>query len=110
MNSITITLLIILIIRALIQIVGAVVTNSNFLLTLIYLTVSTIYGISAYGVFRVKKWGVIMTMVIATIDILMASTLGGGSGFSATLIDLLLIAFGFLIYKNHHEKARTVCT
>ncbi len=96
-NAITISLLIILGIRFVVQLILSF-TNPVVLLFV------ALYFFAMVGVGLKRKWGSMIAGLIAVIDIISAAAFtSGASGFGAVVYDLIL---GFLAYKEYQEFSR----
>jgi hypothetical protein len=98
-NTITIILIVFLAIRAFMQIVLMFI-QKDILLGVIFIFFATLYLVALLGVSLKRKFGSILTIIIAIIDLLFALVTGGGFGLGAGVIDLILI---FLGYKEYHQ-------
>jgi ABC-type multidrug transport system permease subunit len=96
----TIILIILLIIRFIGQFANAFLLSAD----MVYLVISSILGVvylaALIGVLIKQKWGSILVMIIAVIDILFALPIGGAKGFGAGVMDLILIFLGYKEYKQ----------
>lgn len=99
-GAITIILIILLIIRLIVQVVGAIVTRANIVYLSLFSVIAVLYLLILVGVSMKQKWGSILVMIIAIIDILFALALGGATGLGAGVMDLILIVLGYKEYKR----------
>src|SRR3989344_7467972 len=97
-GAVGIILIILLLIRLLFQIISIFLTPGA---ALILIFISIIYLIAVIGIGTKKKWGSIMTGIIALIDILFAVLLVGGAiGFGAVVYDIAILVLAYLEYKG----------
>ncbi|MEK6918868.1 MAG: hypothetical protein AABW73_02405 [Nanoarchaeota archaeon] len=95
----TIILLVILSIRAIIQLFGAVTLYSP-LFTPIFFLLAALYIVAIIGIIKKHKWGLISSFIVAVIDVMIALSIGGAASLGAGIIDLTII---FLTYKEYKK-------
>lgn len=98
-NKIFIILVVILIIRLIFQIIFAL-SSSDIYHQISYVIVAILYATSLFGLFKKMSWAGILTIVVAVLDILFSSNIGGQFGVGAAVVDLPLIGLGYWAYKN----------
>lgn len=98
-NAVTIILIILLAIRAIMQIVlMAMQKDLTFIAVFIFFTI--IYLAALIGVSLKHRFGSVITIIIAVVDLLFALASGGEFGLGAGVMDLALIYLG---YKEYHQ-------
>lgn len=93
-------LVILLVIRAAGQVFNAFSAPSDKILLGLSVVFAIVYGVSLLGLFKKAKWGAVLAMIMAVVDILSAATIGGANGFGAAVFDLPLLALGYFTYKR----------
>jgi uncharacterized membrane protein YjdF len=66
----------------------------------LYGITAIVYIVSLLGVVLKKKWGSILIMIFAIIDVFFAFIVGGTFGLGAGVVDLILIFLGYSEYKQ----------
>lgn len=56
-------------------------------------------GVSVFGLWNMKKWGVILYVASFVIDIILSAVVGYGFGFT-TILPVAVIAIGFIYWKQ----------
>ena len=87
-----------LILRLLGQIFQIIVLMSVSFLFIVPLLLAILYTAALVGIVKQQKWGSILVMVIAGIDLLFALFIGGASGIGAGVVDLILLFLGYREY------------
>ena len=99
-NGFTIALIILLVIRLIGQGANAFWMLNDPVFFAAYSFFGLIYLICLIGVIAKKKWGSVLTVVIAVVDILFSLTMGGAAALGAGIMDLLLMSLGYKEYKQ----------
>ncbi len=97
---ITIILIILLIIRLIGQFASAFLLSADMVYLVIFSILGFAYLAALSGIFIKQKWGSILVMIVAVIDILFAFIMGGATGLGAGVVDLILIFLGYKEYKQ----------
>jgi hypothetical protein len=96
---INLILIILLIIRSIAQIINAFASQTSIELSM-FLIIAVLYLMAFIGILIKQKWGSILVIVLAIIDILFAFMVGGFFGLGAGITDLILIFLGYKKYKQ----------
>ncbi|MBD3253303.1 hypothetical protein GF386_06220 [Candidatus Pacearchaeota archaeon] len=96
----TIILIILLSIRIIGQLVIAALNWNMPVLLISYLIFSIAYIVSLIGIILNKKWGPIIAIVIAIIDILASLLVGGLTALGAGIYDLIILFLAFIEFKR----------
>jgi hypothetical protein len=96
-GAVTITLIVLLTIRAIIQI-AMIFIEKEAISKFIFIILALAYLIAILGVSLKRKFGAVMTMIIATFDLLSALLVGGTFGLGAGIMDLALVFLGYKEY------------
>lgn len=96
-----IILIVLLIFRAITQFIIVLSSGAGGYADLILIILGILYSIAVLGVLSKKKWGAILVIVIALIDIMFALlTYSGSSSVGSTLFDLILLLLGSQEYNR----------
>ena len=87
-----------LILRLLGQIFQIIVLMSVSFLFIVPLLLAILYTAALVGILKQQRWGSILVMIIAGIDLLSALFIGGASGIGAGIVDLILLFLGYKEY------------
>lgn len=98
-NAITIILVIILLVRLIAQVVSAAASQTGAFLVS-FSVFAILYLIALSGVYIKQKWGSILVIALAVIDILFAFIESGAFGFGAGVVDLALLFLGYKEYEQ----------
>lgn len=101
MNVVSIILIILLIVRLIGQIVQAAASSANTIHLAVFALFAVIYAASIFGIIKKMRWGAILVMAVAVLDMLSASFLGGVRGFGAAIFDLPLLGLGYWAYRKY---------
>ncbi|RLI98687.1 MAG: hypothetical protein DRP08_07935 [Candidatus Aenigmatarchaeota archaeon] len=100
MKATTTILVVLLIIRLFGQIFQMAALIGISFLFVIPLVFGILYGVALVGILKKQRWGLILVMLIAGIDLLVALIIGGASGIGAGVVDLLLLLLGYKEYST----------
>jgi len=93
--AVLIGLLILRLFGQIFQIIALMSVSFLFIVPLIF---AILYAAALIGIIKQQKWGSILVMVIAGIDLLFALFIGGASGIGAGVVDLILLFLGYKEY------------
>jgi len=93
--AVLIGLLILRLFGQIFQIIALMSVSFLFIVPLIF---AILYAAALLGIIKQQKWGSILVMVIAGIDLLFALFIGGASGIGAGVVDLILLFLGYKEY------------
>ena len=93
--AVLIGLLILRLFGQIFQIIALMSVSFLFIVPLIF---AILYAAALLGIIKQQKWGSILVMVIAGIDLLFALFIGGASGIGAGVVDLILFFLGYKEY------------
>ena len=99
-----ILLLVILTIRCISQIIIVLFLSDSAVSAVIFSIFSVVYFIALTGIFMRQKWGLILVMLVAAIDIAFALINGGAEGFGAGVVDLILLFLGYIEYERFSSR------
>ena len=94
----TVVLIILVIIRTISQFVIAI-SSMGTVYEYTYFVTGIVYIIGLVGLFMRKKWGAILILIFAILDILASVSAGGASAFGAAIVDLVIMWLAYLAYK-----------
>jgi len=98
-NLFSIIILVLLVIRLATQIILLVNSYGTSIWTSsIYVIFSVAYLSAITGMLLMKKWGSMLVMIIALIDLAFALGMGGASGIVAGIMDAVLLFLVFMIF------------
>jgi len=98
-GAIGITLLILLTLRFIVQVVFSII-SADILSRIIFIFLSLIYLSAIVGIIARKRWGIIISVVIAGIDMLSALASGGAGGVGAGIADVLILILSYYTWKS----------
>ncbi|MDP3026860.1 MAG: hypothetical protein Q8N63_04070 [Nanoarchaeota archaeon] len=98
-SAASIILIILIIIRIIAQAVGAIYSSDNTSL-ISYLFFGILYAIALIGIYQKRKYGVIISIIVAAIDLLGALMVGGVAGVGAGIVDAIILFLSLKEYKT----------
>jgi hypothetical protein len=99
-SNITLSLIILLSIRLIAQIYSVYVSRTDIVVMSILFVFLVLYALALLGVIKENKWGLILVMVIATTDLIIAFLMSGATALGAGIFDLALLILGYFGYKK----------
>jgi hypothetical protein len=105
-SVVAVILLIFLLIRFIAHVAGVFITLEDVFTTVIYSVFSIAYLAGFIGVLLKKKYGSVIVIVIAIIDLISALFVGGAAGIGAGIYDLILLFLACREYKNLSKKTK----
>jgi len=94
-----IILIILIIIRIIAQAIGAIYSSDSISL-ISYIFFGILYAIALIGIYQKRKYGAIVSSIVAAIDLLGALIVGGVVGVGAGIVDAVILLLSLKEYKT----------
>ncbi len=96
-TAVLVGLLILRLFGQIFQIIDLISISFLFIVPLI---LAILYAAALVGILKQQRWGSILVMIIAGIDLLSALFIGGARGIGAGIVDLILLFLGYKEYST----------